>query len=297
MRLRAGPWLLAALVLGAAALAAATTLLRGEAGALDRIRETGVIRIGYAVEAPYAMASDGQVTGEFPELAKLVVARMGVDEIEWVQADFESLIDDLGDGRFDVIAAGMFITPERTRSIAFSEPTLRVQTGLLVPAGNPRGLRSVDDVFAVPGLHVAVLAGSVEEDRVRARGIPPGALLRAPDAVSARAAVAGGIADVLVVSAPTTRAMARAQPALLESIEAPPGNPGPSVLISYVGFAFSMGDRGLVREWNRAQAAVLGSPAHLASMRRFGFDLADLPTGTTLEDVLHYASGDGPTRR
>ena len=93
---------------------------------LARIRHDGFVRIGYAVEAPYAYLADGRVTGESPEVARAIFARLGIDSLVWVQQDFGALIDDLRRGRFDVIAAWMFITPERERQIAFSVPTFCV---------------------------------------------------------------------------------------------------------------------------------------------------------------------------
>lgn len=70
------------------------------------LREPGVIRIGYAIEAPYAfLRADGEVTGESPEVARRVVARLGIPHIEWRLAEFSELISELEDGRIDVIAA------------------------------------------------------------------------------------------------------------------------------------------------------------------------------------------------
>jgi len=94
---------------------------------LTRLQREGTIRIGYAVEAPYAfLKPGGEVTGESPEVAKVIVGRLGIRHIEWRQSEFGSLISGLEAGRFDVIAAGIFITPERARRISFSEPTFHV---------------------------------------------------------------------------------------------------------------------------------------------------------------------------
>jgi Bacterial extracellular solute-binding proteins, family 3 len=110
---------------------------------LTRLQQEGTIRIGYAVEAPYAfLKPGGEVTGESPKVAKQIVARPGIRRIEWRQSEFGSLISGLESGRFDVIAAGMFITPERAQRVSFSEPTFHVQQGLLVPKrATMRGVR------------------------------------------------------------------------------------------------------------------------------------------------------------
>jgi len=123
--------------------------------------------IGYAEEPPYAFALDnGTVTGESPEVAKVIAARLGVADIEWRVVEFGNLIGELEAGRIDLIAAGMFITPERAGRVAFSEPTFRVQPGLLVAAGNPLGLHAYADIVANPAVRIAVLEGQKPRRRI-----------------------------------------------------------------------------------------------------------------------------------
>lgn len=247
--------------------------------ALSRVRTTGVVRIGYAVEPPYAMiATDGRVTGESPELARLVAAHMGIERIEWIQTSFDALIADLQEGRFDLIAAGMFITPERENVVIFSAPTLRVAPGLLVRTGTPVVPRTYDAIIASPSLRIAALAGSVEEQHLLAGGLPAARLLSVPDAVAGRSAVESGVADALVLSLPTIRTMARARPQTLEAlpVETHPSGAQPSSVF-HAAFAFSPGNHQLRRAWNAAQADIIGTPAHLSAIAPFGFDAASLP--------------------
>ena len=177
---------------------------------LDRILERGFIRIGYAVEAPYAFLSPtGAVTGESPELAKYVVRQLGIPDIRWVQTEFGSLVSSLALNRFDVIAAGMFITPERAERVRFSTPTFRVTEGLLVAKGNPLGLHSYDKIRELTTGMVAVLGGAVEESLLWDAGVPSSRLLIVPDALTGRVAVESGEAVALALTEPTIRWMAR----------------------------------------------------------------------------------------
>ena len=81
---------------------------------LEKARQQGYIRVGFANEAPFGYATpDGKLTGEAPEVAKAVLTRMGIAEVDGVLTEFGSLIPGLKAGRFDIIAAGMFITPKR----------------------------------------------------------------------------------------------------------------------------------------------------------------------------------------
>ena len=63
----------------------------------------------------------GQVTGFDIEIGQALCAHMGV-ECEVVAQDWDGLIPSLQVGKFDVIMAGMFITPKRLEIIDFTQP-------------------------------------------------------------------------------------------------------------------------------------------------------------------------------
>src|SRR4051794_38461420 len=107
------------LTLTAAAASAETTL--------ERVKRTGEIRIGFANEAPFGYQTpDGKLTGEAPEVGKAVLKQLGVTKVEGVLTEFGALIPGLRAGRFDMIAAGMYITPPRCKQVQFSEPSYSI---------------------------------------------------------------------------------------------------------------------------------------------------------------------------
>jgi len=109
---------------------------------LEKAKADGYIRVGFANEAPFGFATPaGALTGEAPEVAKAVLAKMGIPEVDGVLTEFGSLIPGLKAGRFDIIAAGMFVNPARCKEIAFSEPSYGIGQAMLVPAGNPKGIK------------------------------------------------------------------------------------------------------------------------------------------------------------
>ncbi len=271
-------WLL--IVIAAVILAAAAFIaMRPGNDALSRARASGVIRVGYAVEAPYAFIADGAVTGVSPATARQVAAKLGL-RVEWVQTEFGSLIGDLESGRFEAIAAGLFVTRERAARVAFSEPELRVRDGLLIPAGNPANLRSYADLIARPNLRVAVVAGSVEEKRLLGLGLPPGRVLKLPDAGYAMSAVGARAADALALSLPTVRYWAARDPET-DAIAIEDGGGE-----AYVATAFRRDETALRDAWNRALGEVLRDGAHLRAIAPLGFERADLPGDITLRAVL-----------
>src|ERR1700750_549234 len=125
-----------------AGLAGASMIGIGEAFAettLEKARREGYIRVGFANEAPYGYATpDGKLTGESPEVVKAVLAKIGIPQVDGVLTEFGSLIPGLEAGRFDIIAAGMFINPKRCAEIQFSEPSYGIGQAMLVKKGNPK---------------------------------------------------------------------------------------------------------------------------------------------------------------
>jgi polar amino acid transport system substrate-binding protein len=248
--------------------------------ALTNARKAGVIRIGYAVEAPYAfLTSDGQVTGESPEVARAIAARLGIPRIEWRLAEFGDLIGGLEARRFDVIAAGMFITSERKKRVAFSLPTFQAGPALLVRKGNPLQLHSYSDLLYRTNARIAVLTGSAEESYLLQLGLSSARLLRVPDASSGRAAVRSGQSDALALSAPSVRWMVMhpiaGLTAMVDTSELEAGkSPLPR---DYGAFVFRKEDRALCRAWNAALSGFVGSKEHRNILKAFGFTVEELP--------------------
>ena len=276
----------------AALLLAAAYALRESAQddrSLARLKTAGTIRIGYAVEAPYAfLNAGGKVTGQSPELARLVVARLGIPRIEWRLAEFSELITELEQERIDVIAAGMFITPERARRVAFSEPIFHVSQGLLVTRGNPLRLTSYEALRANPNARVAVLAGAVEQRLLRRIGLAQAQFVEVPDALTGRVAVETHVADALALSGPTIAWMAGREQLGKTERAAPFTQPDPKLTRSsgYGGFAFRLGDKALLDAWSKAQAEVLAGQDFKTLMSGFAFLPGDYPGDITTREIL-----------
>jgi polar amino acid transport system substrate-binding protein len=140
-----------------------TTTGQGGAGGglLARSKQRGYITVGFAGEQPYAFQKGGTLTGEDPAVHKAIWNSLGVKELRGVQVDFGQLIPGLNANRFDVVAAGMFILPERCAQAAFSEPVYCAPEAFLVPKGNPKHITDYESV-AKAGVALAVLPGAVE---------------------------------------------------------------------------------------------------------------------------------------
>lgn|GEM_PF-651896 len=236
----------------------------------------GEIRVGYSSEPPYSFRTpDGNVTGEGPEVAKAVLARIGVERIRWVLFDFSKAITALQAGQVDMIANGLFITPERTAQVLFSLPYCAVQQGLLVRRGNPFGLDSYEAVAAHPKVIAAVLDGSVEQQTLVRLGVPEDRLFVAPDPAGGLAAVRSGRADCLALSGPTVRWLAGEGGGDVDPVEEfiSPQN----IPVGQSAFAFRRGDVRLAGAVDAVLRGYIGTPEHLARVEPLGFGTGTLP--------------------
>jgi len=252
---------------------------------LERIRRAGVARVGFANEAPYAYLDPktGRLTGESPEIARVVLERLGVAKIQGVLTEFGALIPGLKAGRFDVIAAGMYITPPRCAEVAFSNPTYGIGEALVVRAGNPRGLHSYADVAARSDATLGVVTGAIEREDALKSGIRPAQLQVFPDAITALEAVSAGRVDAYGGTSLTVNTLLAhaANPALERA--APFTDPviDGKTARGYGAFAFRKSDDALRVAFDRELAQFVGSAAHEALVKPFGFGPSELPGAAT----------------
>lgn len=172
---------------------------------LDRLRAQGVARLGIAGEVPFGyIDKNGELTGEAPELAKVIFKRLGVDRVQPVPTEFGSLIPGLASQQFDIVAAGMYINPDRCQQVIFSDPDYQMLDAFIVRKGNPLDLHDYKDVVAkkakfATGTGYAEIAYAVEA------GYKESDILIVPDQVAGLNAVEAGRVDVFAGTALTVR--------------------------------------------------------------------------------------------
>jgi len=250
--------------------------------ALEKAKAAGYIRIGFANEAPFGFATpDGKLTGEAPEVAKAVLNKMGIAEVDGVLTEFGSLIPGLKAGRFDIIAAGMFINPKRCAEINFSEPSYGIGQAMLVPTGNPKQIVDYSSFAANKELKLAVMAGAVEVGYAKDAGLAEDQLVTLPDQSSLVAAVQSGRADAAALTALSIADMAKKA----EGVEStkPFGEVAGKSVKGHGGFGFRKEDSDLKEAFDKELASFLGSPEHLALVEPLGFGKDYLPNKTTAE--------------
>lgn len=100
-----------------------------EGNKLETLQEQGSVKIGFANEKPYAYEEDGELKGAAVAIAQEVFANLGIEKVDGQLSEFGQLIPALGAGKFDVITAGMAITPDRCTNVAFGEPEINMEKG------------------------------------------------------------------------------------------------------------------------------------------------------------------------
>jgi len=251
-----------------------------------RIKKSGVIRIGYANDVPYGYSSDQrELTGEAPEIAKIVMAKMGVHKMEGILVEFGSLIAGLKAGSYDMIAAGMFVTPDRCQEISFSEPTYRVDQAFAVKKGNPKNITSYEEIAEAENAIICVMEGAVESKYARAVGIPESRILTVPNTTTGLETIINGQADALALSSISIQNLLRESSS--EKIEQarPFTNPvinGKEVK-GYGAFGFRKEDIELLKEFNKHLTSFIGTKEHLDTVKPFGF--TDFPEGITTAEL------------
>jgi len=154
-------------------------------GDLDTMRKHGVIRVLVTYKKTEYFVVNGRQHGfeyELMEQYEKAInkgrkkGRLPID-IVYIPVPFERLIPSLLEGRGDIIAAGMTITPKREEQVAFTIPYVENVSEVLVTYKSHDSIRSMDDLS---GRIMYVLSGSsyvqhLEElgENFKAQGKPP----------------------------------------------------------------------------------------------------------------------------
>ncbi|WP_417537973.1 ectoine/hydroxyectoine ABC transporter substrate-binding protein EhuB [Marinomonas sp.] len=255
------------------------------ANTLDKIQSEGAVTIGVANEVPYGYTTpDGKPAGEAPSIAVHVLNDLGVDNVNVVVTEFGSLIPGLRAGRFDVIAAGMYITPKRCKQILFSNPTYSIGEGFLVKNGNPQALNGYDSID-VNDVKLGVMSGSVEYGYARDFGIAMNKIVTLPDYPSGVAALKSGRIDALAGTSLTMASLAQKD----DRVElAQPFTPlmikGESIK-GYGGFGFRPADTALRDAFNENLTVFIDTKEHIAMVEPYGFGKHTSPGGMTAKEL------------
>lgn len=137
---------------------------------MAKIAQAGKIKIGASPNQPGLSELNLQKKwqGFNIDLAEYLVEPMGIgkDDIEWVDTTAANRIPFIEQGKIDIFATALAITPERAKTIAIAGPYLETKPQLIVRKGKAAGLKSLEDI--PKGTKICVLQGSQGQPRVSA---------------------------------------------------------------------------------------------------------------------------------
>jgi cyclohexadienyl dehydratase len=161
-----------------ALLTALSELRRVPVPALQRVRASGVLRVGTTGDyAPFSLERDGKLIGADVEAATKLAKTLGVAP-RFVRTSWPTLMDDYRAGRFDIAMSGISITPDRVR------------------CGREAEFDSLEEIDRA-ATRIVVNPGGTNERFVRER-VQHARILMHPDNRTIFAEVAAGRADLMI---------------------------------------------------------------------------------------------------
>ncbi|MFD6952730.1 ectoine/hydroxyectoine ABC transporter substrate-binding protein EhuB [Nocardiopsis sp. TSRI0078] len=253
---------------------------------LERLREQGFVAVGLANEIPFGFVDDsGNPAGQSPAVAKAVFEELGVPEIQASSVNWDGLIPGLKANRFDVIAAGMFITPERCGQVAFTEPTATSPEAFMVKEGNPENIQHFTDFAENPDLRVAVLNGSVEQTYANYFEVPEDQQKLIPNQTAGYELLQSGRVDAMSMLSVSHEYLLQDRGGPFEVTEPFFPEIDGQEEKGWGGLCVRQGDTELLEEMNRVIAEFKESGRLLELGEEWGFTEADLPDDMTTAEL------------
>lgn len=226
--------------------------------------------VAYLDEPPFFMPVAGErPTGCDIELAELVLADIGVSEIEWVLTSFGDLIDGVRTGRWH-LNTPMFVTGERAELIRYSRPVWAAIDSVIVRSDDGRDVTSYEAIARDDTIRLGAVTGQIQLDTALAVGVADDRIVRFSDQDAAAQAVLNGAIDASVSTAPGNAAyVERLGDARLRSV--PDEGAAARGGLAFGAFSFAPDSAGLADAFDVALGRILGSETHRAMMRRYGF--------------------------
>ncbi|KAB0269456.1 transporter substrate-binding domain-containing protein [Microvirga brassicacearum] len=153
---------------------------RDAAGSLDRIRSTGVVRIGFSQREPWVIKASGEVGGIEPRLIRAWAAKLGA-RIEWVEGAETVLIDALHHRQLDVAIGGFVDDSPWEKHVGMSQPFAHAAVVIAKPRdgnGQSPTQNAAGQIVGYPGTRpdFAGLVADAGAIPILAQGQRPGAV-------------------------------------------------------------------------------------------------------------------------
>jgi polar amino acid transport system substrate-binding protein len=212
-------------------------------------------------------------------LIRAFLASQGVEGMDGVLTQYVSLIPALQAGRFDLIGAGMQIRPERCKQVAFGDPEWISQQAFATLSGNPKDLRSLEDITRKKA-RLAVVSGGAEREYAVLNGVPEEQIVVFPDLATVAAGLRAERIDAVMFAAVSIRGFVKTQGQgdieMVTLTKQPVGKDGKPA-IGYGAIGFRKGDDALITAWNDWLRKAKQSGELLRLVEPYGLEATDIP--------------------
>ncbi len=167
---------------------------------IEKVKERGVLRVGFSTFVPWAMQDkDGKFIGFEIDVATRLAKDLGVT-VEFIPTKWSGIIPALLTQQFDIIIAGMSVTPERSKKVAFTTPYDYAGMDIVANKSKAKGFATLAD-FNKPEVILAARTGGSAKAAIDAH-LPKATVRYFDEEAQAIQEVVSGKAYAFVSSAP-----------------------------------------------------------------------------------------------
>lgn len=254
---------------------------------VESLVKAGSVKHGIANDTPYGYYDQsGQLVGIEVEVAKKILANLGIKGYDPVVTTFGALIPGLKANRFDLASDAMYIRPERCEQAYFADPHLMFGEGAVVKKGNPKNVLGVEDLVKDKSVRIGMTTGGAQHQSFLKAGGDPNQLVDYPDRATLVAALKSGRIDVALLTAMGAITMYEtnkdADFELVEDFKPLfiDGKP----IVSYAAFAFRPEDKQFADAFSAELQKLIRTSEYADLMVKYGLKPSMLPPeGATAE--------------
>lgn len=240
---------------------------------MTKSEEEVPMKFAYLIEPPFNFRDlSGYITGCDVELARAILMDIGMDNVQFVETDFASLIPGLAEGRWQM-TTGLFKTPERATKVRFTQPIWALPDGLLLRKSNGLNIQGYGSIAGDQSLRLAVVSDQIQHQTALDCGIDQRQISVYKDYESAAAAVRGSDVDAFA-------SVARAHSGFIHMLSVHDLTcvpiRGEEKRPAFGAFAVHVNDEDFAKNLDLSLSRYLGSIAHRDIMAGFGFSPDDI---------------------
>lgn len=250
------------------------------------VRDAGSVKVATDIPYPpfefFADENGDEITGFDYDYGQALGMRLGV-KFEFSQQKFDGIIPALKAGKYDITISAMTDTPERREVLDFVDYS-RAGTALMVPKGNPLGIKTVLDLCG----HTAALQSGAQQlgflksqqPKCKDLGRPPIKIAAVPKQSDAQLMVKSGKADVVMEDTPSGAYEAKTlgDGNVFEIIDDPAAAGGYDARPTGIGVP--KGNDELVNALQKATQSLMDDGTYQDLLDKYGLRPIGIPTAT-----------------